>query len=810
MILPPAAQPRLAIALISAAVLAYEILLMSLFSLIQWHHFAYLVVSVALLGFGASGSFLVLARGRLEHRFRGFAVLQACGFGVGSLLCFALAQRLSFNPEELIWDHHHWLRLALVILLLALPFFFAANLIGLALMQFRHSLARIYAFDLVGAGIGAAAIIAILFQLPPDAALRLVSFTGFAAAAVLWVECRGRVAVALVGLPLAALCLYGLPGHWTEPQLSPYKGLTQLLRMPGTRVIAERFSPLGQVSVVESRTVPLRHAPGLSLNAEHSPPEQLGLVINGDSLSAITRFAGDLAALGYLDYLTSALPYHLRTPRRVLVLEAGGGAGVLQALYHGAAQIDAVELDPQVAGLVRDEFGEFSGGLYDHPRVSLHIAESRGFLQGTTERFDLIQFPILDSLASAPSGVYGLNENYLYTVEALRLALARLDDNGILAITRGIDVPPRDSLKLFAGAVAALEAAGAQRIDRRLALIRGWQTSTLLVKNGEFNDADIAAIRDFCARRSFDPVWYPGMPAREANRFNQLDAAYFHEAARALLGDGRERFLREYKFDLEPATDDRPFHFNFVRWRSLPELIALRQKGGGALLETGYLTLVVTLALALLLSLLLILLPLMFIRRETPRSSRPGRNLGIMAYFFALGLGFLLIEIAFLQQYILLLHHPVYAAAVVLAAFLVAAGLGSAWSQRFAGQLRSLRVAVVVVMVIVALGLAQLGLFEPLQRVAGDWPLASRTGLAIALIAPLGFCMGMPFPLGLSALATAPPSLTAWAWGINGCASVISATLATLLAIHAGFDAVILLGLACYLVAAGSFPRARI
>ncbi len=557
--------------------LAYEVLLMSLFSLIQWHHFAYLVVSVALLGFGASGSFLVLARKRLEHRFRGFAVLQACGFGIGALLCFALAQRLSFNPEELIWDHDHWLRLALVILLLALPFFFAANLIGLALMQFRQSLARIYAFDLVGAGIGAAAIIAILFQLSPDTALRLVSFTGFAAAAVLWIECHGRQAPVLVGLPVAALCLFLLPGHWSEPQLSPYKGLSQLLRVPGTQVVAERFSPLGQVSVVESRNVPLRHAPGMSLNAEREPPEQLALVIDGDSLSAITRFEGDLAALGYLDYLTSALPYHLSKPRRVLVLEAGGGAGVLQALYHGAGQIDAVELDPRVAGLVRNDFGEFSGGLYDLPEVSLQIVEPRGFLQGANKLYDLIQFPILDAVGGGASGVHGLNENYLYTVEALQLALARLDDNGILAITSGIDIPPRDSLKLFAGAITALEAAGVERIDHRLVLIRGWQTSTLLVKNGELNDADIDAIRNFCTRRSFDPAWYPGMPASEANRFNQLDAAYFHDAARALLGDGRERFLRDYKFDLEPATDDRPFHFNFVKWKSLPELIALRQ-----------------------------------------------------------------------------------------------------------------------------------------------------------------------------------------------------------------------------------------
>jgi len=798
------AQPRLSIALISAAVLGYEILLMALFSLTQWHHFAYMVVSVALLGFGASGSFLVLTRAVFENRFRSFAVIQACLFGLGSLLCYTLAQRLSFNPEELIWDSNHWLRLALVVLLLALPFFFAANLIGLALMRFKYSLAQIYAADLVGAGIGAVGIIAILFLAPPATALRFISLLGFAAAAVLWVECRGRLREVIIGLPIVALCLYSLPGAWTEPLVSPYKGLSQLLRVPGTQVVAERFSPLGLISVVESKAVPLRHAPGLSLNASGEPPEQLGLFINGDGLNAITAFSGARDELAHLDYLTSALPYHLQSRGRVLVLGVGGGSGILQALYHDAARIDAVEINPQVVELVADRFAEFSGGILDHARVNIQVADARGFLHRTTGQYDLIQFPILGSSAG---GVEGLNENYLYTVEALQQALKRLDDQGYIALTSGIKLPPRDSLKLFAGAIAALDSLRVDNIERRLALIRGWQTSTLLIKNGEINATDIIAIREFCRQRSFDLAYYPGMPANEANRYNQFEAAYFHDAARALLGNQRDRFLQDYKFDLEPATDDRPFHSHFVKWSSLSELIGLRHRGGAALLETGYLTLVITLALALLFSLLLILLPLVLIRRDTSPTASHSSSLRVLGYFFALGLGFLLMEIAFLQKFILLLHHPIYAAAVVLASFLLAAGAGSACAQRYAGQPRANKVTALAVASIIALGLVHLALFEPLMRFAGSWPLGVKIPLSIALIAPLGFCMGMPFPIGLSALAGGPPSLIAWAWGINGCASVISATLATLLAIHFGFNAVILLALGCYLAAAWSFPE---
>ncbi len=791
--------------MISAAVLGYEILLMALFSLIQWHHFAYMVVSVALLGFGASGSFLVLTRAMFEKNFRNFAVIQACLFGLSSLLCYALAQRLSFNPEELIWDSNHWLRLGLVILLLTLPFFFAANLIGQALIRFRHSLARIYAADLFGAGIGATGIIAVLFLVPPASALRLISFLGFAAAAVLWIECRGRLRPVVIALPVVMLCLYALPDSWTEPLISPYKGLNQLLRVPGTRVAAERFSPLGLITVVESETIPLRHAPGLSLNSETEPPAQLGLFINADGPGAITRYSGNRADVAYLDDLTSALPYHLQTPKKVLILGAGGGAAILQALYHDAGRIDAVEINPQVVQLVRVRFGEFSGGIFDHARVNVQIAEARGFLQGAASRYNLIQFPILDSFANSAAGVHGLNENYLYTVEAIEQAIKRLDDQGYIALTRAIKLPPRDSLKLFASAIEALEASGAQNIKRRLVLIRGWQTSTLLIKNGEISTADIKKIQKFCRRRSFDLAYYPDMPANEANRYNQLEASYFYDGTQALLGKQRDQFLHDYKFNLEPATDDRPFHSHFVKWSSLMELIQLRHRGGGALLDTGYLTLVITLVLALLFSMLLILLPLIFIRRDSSRMVNYSST-RVLSYFFALGLGFLLMEIAFLQKFILLLHHPIYAASVVLGSFLVAAGAGSACSQRFAGQPVSKKVTATAVAVIIALGLVYLALLEPLMQFAGSWHLFAKILLSIALITPLGFCMGMPFPMGLSVLATGPPSLTAWAWGINGCASVISAILATLLAIHFGFNAVIFLALTCYIAAAASFP----
>jgi len=788
-------------------VLGYEVLLMALFSLIQWHHFAYLVVSIALLGFGASGTLLVFIAKRLSGRFRDFAVTQATLFAATAILSFALAQRLSFNPEELVWDPGHWLRLGLVILLLSLPFFFAANLIGMALIEFRDRLARIYAADLAGAGAGALAIVGLLFLASLPQALLCISALALVAAMIVWIECGGRALPALTGFAAALALLYLLPGSWVEPQISAYKELSQTLRVPGTRVIEQRSSPLGNLSVVESRSVPLRHAPGLSLNATTEPPPQLGLFTDAGGMSAITRYRGNNAELSYLDDLTSALPYHLAHPGRVLILGAGGGADVLQAIYHGAGHIDAVEINPQVIDLVRNRFAEFSGGLYDLARVSVHLAEARGFLQQDSARYDLIQVVMLDSFVGSAGGVHGLNENFLYTVEALQQTLSRLNDKGFVALTRWLRLPPRDSLKLFATAIEALERAGVDNVSQRLILIRGLQTSTLLIKNGTVSAGDIANLIEFCRKRSFDLAYYPAMPQSQANRYNRLETAYFYQATQALLGPSRDRYLRDYKFDLRPASDDRPYFFHFAKWQSFAELLELHHRGGSALLETGYLTLVIALLLGLALSLLLILLPLLFAGRDRVSTAADFGNGRVLLYFAALGLGFLLIEISFLQKFILLLHHPLYAAAIVLASFLTAAGVGSAFAQRFAGRLNARRAAEAAVLTIVLLGSAYLLLLGPLIQSAGGWPLPSRVLLAIGLILPLGFCMGIPFPLGLSAIAIGPPALTPWAWGINGCASVISAILASLLAIHFGFNLVVLAALTCYLVAALCYPR---
>ncbi len=792
--------PLFSIAILSGAALAYEILLMRLFSIIQWHHFAYMMISLALLGYGASGTMLALAQRWVQKHFFAFFITNAILFGIGAIVCFRLAQAVPFNALEVLWDTRQPLWLLLIFMLLFMPFFCVANCICSAFSKFSGQLHRIYSFDLIGAGIGALSIIGLLFIVPPNTALQVIAAMGLLSAAVAWLEYGARSQWQALVLSIATIVMLS-PVAGFSLQVSQFKGLNQALQVLNTEKLDQRSSPLGWLTTVASPSVPFRHAPGLSLNSPGSIPEQLAIFTDADSVNMITRYEGSLHKMAYLDFQTSALPYHLLDHPEVMVLGAGGGADVLQALYHRSNRIDAVEINPQVVDLVQERFADFAGDLYLQPRVSVFKSEARGFVTASRDHYDLIQVALLDSFSASSAGLYALSENYLYTVEAFSQFLHHLLPEGVLSITRWTKTPPRDGLKTFATAIAALEASGVTDPEQHMAMIRSWNTSTLLLKRGAFDDHAIDKLKSFCRLRSFDLVYYPGITRQEANRYNQLQEPWFFDGAQQLLGPQSAAFMDDYKFNIHPATDDRPYFSHFLKWRTLPELLELSQRGGMPLLEWGYLVLIVTLAVALVVSFLLVLLPLIPGRSNGLWSG--GQNWRIIIYFAAIGTAFMFIEIAFIQKFLLFLHHPLYAASVVLCAFLVFAGMGSKASSRWRKQ-TTIRGAGLVIGGLSLLYLFLLPLiFDSLVTI----PVVFKIPIAVVLIAPLAFLMGAPFPLGLDVVSKKLPVFIPWAWAINGCASVAGAILATLLAIHFGFLIVVTTAAVLYALAALALPR---
>ena len=778
--------------LVSAAAIGFELLLMRVLSIVQWHHFAWMIISLALLGYGASGTFIALFRTTLERRFEAVFAVSALLFSATLVASYIVGQRVPFNALEIIWDPGQLLMLGLMYLVFFVPFFFAACCIGMALTCQSSAIGKIYFADLLGAGLGALLVLGALFVIPADRAVVALSLAAVAAS-LLMTNQRLVIVQLLWVLTVSA----GIPQSWFSVQASPYKGLSQALEVVDAEVLSESSSPLGLLTVVDSPTVPFRHAPGLSFNASAIPPEQLGVFTDADGLTVITRAAGDAGALHYLADLPVALPYQLLERPEVLVLGAGTGGDAMLGLYHGARRIDVVELNPQMTNLVFHEYADFAGYLYDDPRISVHTKEARGFVARTGRRYDLVHIGLMDSFGASGAGVHALNENYIYTVEALQEYLAITRSGGFVAISRWIKLPPRDSLKLFATAIEAMRRSGIDDPGRRLALLRTWNTSLLLLKNGAITDDELATIREFTRTRSFDVAYLPGMAASEANRYNKLDEPHLYLGAVKLLGDDARDYIRRYKFHVEPATDDKPYFFHFFRWSTLPEVLALKGRGGESLIEWGYLVLIATLAQALLAGVVLILLPLL----NAPRTWPATTGLRFGAYFSLLGIAFLCIEMAFIQKFILFLSHPLYSVAVVLSSFLVFAGLGSAASTGIVER-KTKQPIVIAVAAITLLALFYLFLLPAVfERFMGS-PDSVRIAISALLIAPLAFCMGMPFPLGLSRVAAVAADFVPWAWGINGFASVVSAVLAIVLAIELGFSAVIVAAVACYVLAA--------
>ena len=795
--LPSVGLPVLgAVAVLSAAVLGYEILLTRLFSIVQWHHFAFLVISVALLGFGASGTFLLVLGERIRTGIEPFLALAALGFALAAPVCFVIAERVPFNVLDAPWSSGSLGWLLVIELLLAIPFFFAATGIGRALVVFRHGLSRVYAADLAGAGLGAAASVGVLYLVPAERALDFVCGLG-ALAGALAVGGGGRSPRRrpLLLLCVAVLVLAGF-GVIGDLRISPFKPLPQALRVTGAELVETRSGPLGMVSAVENRVVPLRSAPGLSLMARAPVPEQVALFVDADGPIAIVRHDAALPPPAYLEDLTSALPYRLVERPRVLVLGAGGGTAVLQALGAGARSVDAVELQPHVVDLVRGRYRDFSGGVYERPEVSIHIADPRAFVEASGDEYDLIQ---IIALGSGIAGLHALESQRLLTVESVRAVLSRLSADGVAAYTVRARLPPRDGVRLLATVLEASRVESIGSPGEHIAWIRSWSTTTLVVSRSPLSGSQVDAVRAFAGARAFDPIHVPGIAPDEANRFNVLDRPYFHEAAQRLLGGAREAFVRDYKFDIRPATDDRPYFRSFFRWAHAPEVLGLSRRGGIGLLDIGYLALPAALVQAVAASAALILLPLLALRGERGGA----RRWPALGGFFCIGLAFLLIEIAFIGRFTIILSHPVHALVVVLAAFLLFAGAGSYLSAR-RGSSTSITGPVVGIAAIATM----YALVSPYltSLLLGAHP-AVKIVAAFALIAPLATLMGIPFPRALARLNAVDPSLLPWAWGINGCASVIGAVLATLLAIHVGHTVVILVGVVLYAAAAAFVAR---
>jgi len=781
--------------LLSAASLAFEINLSRIFSVAQFYHFAFMVVSMALLGYGASGTVLSLFPRTKERLDAWWLAGLGWAFAFTAVGAYALTVHVPFDSFRIA---HEWPQVGVLLMhyvALATPFFCSGTAVGFLLAVWPDRVNRIYTANLVGSATGCVLPIVASSWVGGEGVVLLSAALSVAAALAFQHQrsIRPRSAHPLApaaayvsrivqgGLILVLILAALRTPSFLQIELSPYKSLSYLLQYPDAELLFQRWNGFSRVDVVQSESI--RGLPGSGFRCPVQPPPQRGLTVDGDDLNTIHHVRPGFTDLAYTDCLLAALPYRLRPGADALVLGPRGGSDVVTALAQGARKVTVVEANPLIVEAVRAQ-GEWAGDLYDDDRVRVVVEQGRTYAQRAGEQVDVLVLSLNAPHHTVASGAYSLNEDYRYTVQAFADYLAKLRTDGLLVVTRWLQVPPSESIRAFALAVESLErTAGHPRTD--LVALRSYRQMLILARQGSFTEEELQAVRAFAEPRAFDLVYLPDLRPQEVNRHNVLPEPDYHRACVALLdAENREAWYDDYAFDVEPPTDEQPFFGHFFKWGQARRVLAMVghtwQPFGGA----GYFVLLILLALALIAAGALVLMPVAAVK------ARGGPMTATLIYFALLGIGYLCLEIPLMQQFILFLGSPAYAMTTVLFTILLFSGVGSAVCRHV-----PLRVALVALPILVGVYTV---LLPRLFDVVLAAPLWARVIVTAATLAPPGFLMGIPLPGGIALLERGVPGLITWAWAVNGAASVVASILAALLSLSLGFSAVLALGAACY------------
>lgn len=793
-----------AVFFVSAGVLGYQVGLMRMLLVASWHHFAFLVISLALLGFGASGTALSLLRGPVMRRPGPALDALVLATAVLMPVCAVVVQQIPVEARIvplLLWRQAGWW--LLYWLVVSLPYFTGAAAIGLALMAAPGRVGTVYASNLVGSAAGAAGVTVAMLALPPAWLPALTGGMALVGLLDLPRTRRGRLRIAAAAAVVATLVGVWLAASPPAIRPDPYKYsayVDRLLSQDQAERLASAYSPRAAVHVYRSDL--FHDLPFLGFGA--APPPMDSLTLDGHQAGSLLRVEGPEEAAA-VDNTLMAAPYALLPDRpEVALLGETDGVNTWLALRQGAVRVVVVQPDETLMTLLRGPLGDGPGAVLRRDGVEVVTAEPRHFVEASRDRFDLVQLVTLQALGGG-GGIAGLAEDHLVTVDGIAASLDRLRPEGVLAVTRGIETPPRDNVKLLATVAAGLEELGVAEPGRHVVVLRDYLGVCTMVRREPWSAADVARVRDLLAERQLTPVWFPGVRDDELNRPDALPGPegepgdWYHHAAVELLSPRAGKFVEDYVYDVRPPTDARPFFRDFTR---LAALDVFRRAFGDLWLtrtELAYLFVLAAAGAVAVVGFLATVAPLL-LQRAVRRT--PGRAVAA-AYFTCLGLGYLLLEMTLLSRVTFLVGDPVTAASVVLTAFLLLSGAGSAVAQRLDPGRRWPVPAAVAGIVVVAV--LQVVLLDPITSWIGAAPLLGRCAAAVLLVAPLAFLMGFPMPLGLARLHRGAAPLVPLAWGVNGFASVLASPLAILLAMTWSYHVTAACAVAVYLGAAALY-----
>ena len=772
---PPAEVPHhpprsiaAAIGLASFATLLLELALTRLFSVVLFYHFAFLAISVALLGLGAGGVFSHLTRSWLDRfETRRLAAL-LCGMNaIAMVLVLQVVLRSSISLD-LNWRNAGLL--TVLYLASAVPFFFTGVLFSVVFARRAGQISQLYGADLVGGAAACLAVVPVLNWLGGPNAVLTAAFA-MAAASVIWAELP-RTRLYMGALTLAVLGLIAINHSGRFIDIVYAKGM----RRDAPWVVFSRWNAISRVEVNLQQ-----HSPVIVIDADAST-----YIMSADPRQLI---AGDMEQMKRLKSSPPSVVNALRPTGHYAIIGPGGGVDVVRALAFGSPRVTAIEINPIIANdIMRGLYAEYSGNLYSRPEVDLHVADGRSFVRASRDRYDVLQMTLVDTWASTAAGAFALSENNLYTVNAFREYFDHLNDQGIIAITRWEFRQPREALRVVSQAMAALRSFGVSDFRRHFAVVveggldEDGRPVAVLAKKTPFTTEEEEKVRRHLAENpALRLLYLPSEPGE--NAFSRLIASNDPVA-----------FARDYQFNVAPVTDDAPFFFFTLKTgHALRTTLAGTGRGIDWKNNLGLVVLGILLVLSVVAVLAFLVIPLLIGTRAANVRVLP------LFYFVAVGLGYIVVEIAFIQRFVLFLGHPTYALTVVVFLMLLSSGIGSYVARRWFPDPNRIWIASVIVVAAALVYL--LGLPVMLSSLVG-LPFPAKLVLSAVVLAPLGFVMGMPFPTGIRALSGVGQQTVEWAWAMNAASSVLGSVSAMVIAIHWGLNVALLVGAGAYLAAA--------
>lgn len=786
--------------LLSLAVLVAQIALSRIFSYTVWYHFAYISITLALLGFGTAGSLLAafpsLGDGPVQ---RLIGLYSACA-ALTSILMLVVLGFMQVNPFFINTSAYEFAKFLVFIVIVTIPFLFAGLAISIALRESGSWVGRMYFWDLVGAGIGCALVVPLIDLLGTPRVVVLVAAV-FALAG--WIACgSGARALGRCNLALAvALAAVSIPLP-TVLDFPPTKDKDISPWLETGRTFYSQWGSLFRTDMVGGREEEARiggySSLGVSPGYAGSPPRFRMIHHDGGAGAIMYLTDGDEAEFEVFRHHILTTPYVLARDPEVMVIGVGGGADIVIALTNGARSVTGVELDPTTVRLITKDFADLTRGYLDHPGVAIEVGEGRSFSRSAAEKFDLLQITGVDTLSALSSGAYVLAENFLYTTEAYVDFLSRLRPTGLLSVCSA-DIHPdkagaRHAPRFASLSFDALRRLGVSQPGKHVMIVGTSNAIALfeiLTRSTPFSDAEVEEVRAFARNNGFETWYLPGRPADSHPLFRSI-----------FDGDdaSREAFYDASDLNLRATTDDNPFFFSYYKWPSLVH--SRREIDRGHSMATGQIVLVLLLLTSLVASAVAIVLPLLRVRGGA--TTMEGRA-GFLVYFGALGAGFIFLEISFVQRFVLFLGYPTYSLTVTLFGFLVAAGIGANLSSRLKPEPRRVlpRLALALSAIVLVYAIALPLVFKVLLGSS----LAIRMLATVALCAPLGGLLGMFFPFGIRHVASRNRDFVAWAWAANGCLTVVGSVACIMLATSWGFHAVSLAALAIYWLGVLGFLR---